>query len=170
MADKRAPNDPRESDGTGEPKLSAGRRLQDLMRPKTTAPKSMGLDDSWKAGARNVIGSGFEPDEFEALPSFLRSRGPMTVLNARPPSRSSFLAAFSSCCTSGSHFSNRGLDRGVDLLGKPRIGSKPGCRLKTLSCSDGKEHGPRHVRRHERGCGIAHRGCGAGWRHSPRHH
>src|SRR6516162_5308690 len=93
MADKRAPNDAGESDDTGEPKLSAGRRLQDLMRPRTTAPKSMGLDDSWKA-ARNVTGSGFEPDEFEALPSFLRSRDPMTVPNTGPPRRSSFLAAF----------------------------------------------------------------------------
>jgi hypothetical protein len=68
MADKRAPNDAGDSDDTGELKLSAGRRLQDVMRPRTTAPKSMGLDDSWKAGTRNVTGSGFGPDEFEALP------------------------------------------------------------------------------------------------------
>ena len=76
MADKRAPNDARESDDTGEPKLSPGRRLQDVMRPRTTAPKSMGLDDSWKAGTRNVTGSGFEPGEFES-PS-PRSYGPET--------------------------------------------------------------------------------------------
>ena len=94
MADKRAPNDAGDSDNTGEPKTSARRWLQDAAHPKTTAPRSIGLEDSWKAGTRNVTGSGFEPDEFEALPPFLRSRDPITMPPTGAPRRSSSLVAF----------------------------------------------------------------------------
>jgi branched-chain amino acid transport system substrate-binding protein len=93
MADRRTPNDVGDSDDTGEPRPSAGRRLQDVVRPQTPAPQSKGFDDSWKAETRNVTVSGFEPDEFEALPRFLRSRDPITVPEAGRPRRSSFLVA-----------------------------------------------------------------------------
>jgi len=53
----------------------------------------VGFDDGWKAGTRNVIESGFEPDEFEALPPFLRSRQSITMPDTGPPRRSSFLFA-----------------------------------------------------------------------------
>jgi branched-chain amino acid transport system substrate-binding protein len=94
MAGKRAPNDAGDSDDTGEPEPSAGRRLQDVVRPRTAASQSVEFDDGWKAETRDVTGSRFEPDEFEALPPFLRSRDPITVPESRPPHRSSFLAAF----------------------------------------------------------------------------
>jgi branched-chain amino acid transport system substrate-binding protein len=71
MADRRAPNDAGDPDDAGEAKP---RRLQDVVRPKTA--------------------SGFEPDEFEALPPFLRSRDPIPMPNTEPPRRSRFLAAF----------------------------------------------------------------------------
>src|SRR6516165_7849876 len=93
MADRQAPNDAGDSDDTGEPK-SAGRRLQDVVRPRTAAPQSRGLDDSWKAGTRNVTVRGFEPYEFDALPPFLRSQGPIPMPDTEPPRRSSFLASF----------------------------------------------------------------------------
>ena len=82
MADKRAPNDAGDSDNTGEPKTSARRWLQDAAHPKTTAPRSIGLEDSWKAGTRNVTGSGFEPDELKLS---LRSCGHGTQLPCPPP-------------------------------------------------------------------------------------
>jgi branched-chain amino acid transport system substrate-binding protein len=87
MTSRRAPNDVGGSDDTGEPKQSAGRRLQDVVRPLSTPPQSMGFDDSWKVGARNLsnlTGSGFEPDEFDAAPPFLRSRDPIEMPDARP--------------------------------------------------------------------------------------
>jgi branched-chain amino acid transport system substrate-binding protein len=85
MARRWAPNDGGDSDDAGGPKPSAGKRLQDALRPRTAAPQFVGLDDGRKAETRDVTGSPFEPDEFEALPPFLRSR--------EPPRRSSFLAA-----------------------------------------------------------------------------
>jgi branched-chain amino acid transport system substrate-binding protein len=94
MAGKRAPNDSEDSDDTGEPKHSAGTRLQDVVRPRTAAPQPVGFDDGWRVETRDVTGSRFEPDEFEALPPFLRSRDPMMVPDTQPPRRSSFLAAF----------------------------------------------------------------------------
>ena len=93
MAGRWARNDVRDSDNDGEPKSSAGRRLQDVVRPRTATPQSVGFDDGWKAGTRNVIESGFEPDEFEALPPFLRSRQSITMPDTGPPRRSSFLFA-----------------------------------------------------------------------------
>ena len=93
MVDRRTPNDVGDSDDTGEPRPSAGRRVQDVARPRTPAPQSKGFDDSWKAENRHVTVSGFEPDEFEALPPFLRSRDPITVPEAGRPRRSSFLVA-----------------------------------------------------------------------------
>src|SRR5215472_12474711 len=93
MADRRTPNDVGDSDDAGEPKPSAGRRLQDEVGPRTPTPQSKGFDDSWKAGTRKVTVSGFEPDEFEAFPRFLRSRDPSTVPEARRPRRSRFLVA-----------------------------------------------------------------------------
>jgi branched-chain amino acid transport system substrate-binding protein len=93
MARKWAPNDGGDPDDAGGPKPSAGKRLQDALRPRTAAPQSVGLDDGRKAETRDVTGSPFEPDEFEALPPFLRSREPMTVSDTKPPRRSSFLAA-----------------------------------------------------------------------------
>jgi branched-chain amino acid transport system substrate-binding protein len=94
MAGKRAPNDSEDSDDTEEPKRSAGTRLQDVVRPRTAAPQPGGFDDGWKVETRDVTGSRFEPDEFEALPPFLRSQDPMTVPDTQPPGRSGFLAAF----------------------------------------------------------------------------
>jgi ABC-type branched-subunit amino acid transport system substrate-binding protein len=79
MTGRRAPNDVGDPDDPGEPKPPAGRRLQDIMRPRNAPPQSMGFDDGWKVGARNVAGSGFEPDEFEAAPPFLRSRDPIEM-------------------------------------------------------------------------------------------
>jgi branched-chain amino acid transport system substrate-binding protein len=93
MADRRTPNDVGDSDDAGEPKPSTGRRPQDVVGPRTPAPQSKGLDDSWKAGTRKVTVSGFEPDEFEAFPRFLRSQDPMMVPEARRPRRSRFLVA-----------------------------------------------------------------------------
>jgi len=93
MVDRRTPNDVGDSDDTGEPRPSAGRRVQDVARARTPAPQSKGFDDSWKAENRHVTVSGFEPDEFEALPPFLRSRDPITVPEAGRPRRSSFLVA-----------------------------------------------------------------------------
>jgi hypothetical protein len=93
MARRWAPNDGGDSDDAGGPKPSAGKRLQDALRPRTAAPQFVGLDDGRKAETRDVTGSPFEPDEFEALPPFLRSREPMTVSDTKPPRRSSFLAA-----------------------------------------------------------------------------
>src|SRR5215467_15727457 len=87
MADRRTPND------AGEPKPSAGRRLQDEVGPRTPTPQSKGFDDSWKAGTRKVTVSGFEPDEFEAFPRFLRPQDPVTAPEARRPRRSRFLVA-----------------------------------------------------------------------------
>jgi branched-chain amino acid transport system substrate-binding protein len=43
----------------------------------------MGFDDGWKVGGRNVSGSGFEPDDFEAAPPFLRSRDPIEMPETR---------------------------------------------------------------------------------------
>ena len=94
MAGKRASNDAGDSDDTGEPKPSAGRRLQDVVRPRTATPPPVGFDDRWKVETRDVTGSHFEPDEFEALPPFLRSRDPVTVPDTQPARRSSFLAPF----------------------------------------------------------------------------
>jgi branched-chain amino acid transport system substrate-binding protein len=94
MARRWAPNDGGDSDDTGEPKPSAGRRPQDVVRPRTAAPEPVGFDNGRKLESRNVIESRFEPDEFEALPPFLRSREPMTMSDTGPPRRSSFLAAF----------------------------------------------------------------------------
>jgi branched-chain amino acid transport system substrate-binding protein len=94
MARRWAPNDGGDSDDTGEPKPSVGGRFQDVERPRTAAPRAAGVDDGSKVGTRNVAGSGFEPDEFEALPPFRRSRDPITVSDIGPPRRSSFLAAF----------------------------------------------------------------------------
>jgi len=94
MAGKRASNDAGDSDDTGEPKPSAGRRLQDVVRPRTATPPPVGFDDRWKVETRDVTGSRFEPDEFEALPPFLRSRDPVTVPDTQPARRSSFLAPF----------------------------------------------------------------------------
>src|SRR5215475_6256008 len=107
MAGRWARNDVGDSDDDGEPKSSAGRRLQDVVRPRTETPQSVGFDDGWKAGTRNVIESGFEPDEFEALPPFLRSRQTITMPDTGPPRRSSFLSlqfpfCVASCCTGGS--------------------------------------------------------------------
>jgi len=93
MVDRRTPNDVGDSDDTGEPRPSAGRRVQDVARARSPAPQSKGFDDSWKAENRHVTVSGFEPDEFEALPPFLRSRDPITVPEAGRPRRSSFLVA-----------------------------------------------------------------------------
>jgi branched-chain amino acid transport system substrate-binding protein len=93
MATRWAPNDAGDSDHTGEPKPSAGSRLHDVVRPRT-APQSVEFDDGPKVGTRNVTGSGFEPDEFEAPSSFPPSQDPITVSDTGPPRRSSFLAAF----------------------------------------------------------------------------
>jgi branched-chain amino acid transport system substrate-binding protein len=94
MADRWVPNDGGDSDDAGEPRPLAERRLQDVVQPRTPAAQSAAFDDnSWKAGTRNVTVSSFEPDEFEAIPPFLRSRDPITVPNTGPPRRSSFLAA-----------------------------------------------------------------------------
>jgi len=81
MTGRRTPNDVGDSDDAGERKPSAGRRFEDLLRPKPPAPQSIGVD------------RGFEPDEFEALPPFLQSRDPITVSDTGRPRRSSFLAA-----------------------------------------------------------------------------
>jgi branched-chain amino acid transport system substrate-binding protein len=89
MTGRRAPND--DSDDAGEPKPSAGRRLQDMMRPRNPAPQPMGFDDGWKVGTR-MSGSGFEPDEFEAAPPFLRSRDPIEMPETRSRS-AGFLVA-----------------------------------------------------------------------------
>jgi branched-chain amino acid transport system substrate-binding protein len=86
MARRWAPNDGGDSDDTGEPK--------DVVRPRTAASRSVGFDDGSKVGTRNVTGSGFEPDQFEPLPPFPRSRDPITVSDTGSPRRSSFLAAF----------------------------------------------------------------------------
>src|SRR6516165_8207449 len=94
MVDRRTPNDVGDSDDTGEPRPSAGRRVQDGARARTPAPQSKGFDDSWKAETRHVTVSGFEPDEFEALPPFLRSRDPITMPPTGAPRRSSSLVAF----------------------------------------------------------------------------
>jgi branched-chain amino acid transport system substrate-binding protein len=94
MAGKRAANDSEDSVDTGEPKHSAGTRLQDVVRPRTAAPQPVGFDDGWKVETRDVTGSRFELDEFEALPPFLRSWDSMTVPDTQPPRRSGFLAAF----------------------------------------------------------------------------
>jgi branched-chain amino acid transport system substrate-binding protein len=83
MTGRRPPNDIGDSDDTGEPKPPAGRRLQDIMRPRSPAPPPMGYDDGWKVGARSVSGTGFEPDEFEAAPPFLRSRDPIEMPETR---------------------------------------------------------------------------------------
>ena len=127
MARRWAPNDGGDSDDSGEPGPSAGRQ--------TPAPHSVGFDDSWKVGNRNATGSGFRPGEFGAIPPFQPSREPIPMPGTEPPRRSRFISA---SCASGSRFGNRGLDRGVDLLGKSRVGSQPGCRLEALGCSDGK--------------------------------
>jgi branched-chain amino acid transport system substrate-binding protein len=83
MTGRRAPNDVGDPDDPGEPKPSAGRRLQDIMRPRSAPPQSMGFDDGWKVGGRNVSGSGFEADDFEAAPPFLRSRDPIEMPETR---------------------------------------------------------------------------------------
>ena len=93
MVDRRTPNNLGDSDNAGEPRPSAGRRLEDVVRPRTPAPQSKGFDDSRKVETRNVTVSGFEQDEFEALPPFLRSRDPITVPEAGRPRRSRFLVA-----------------------------------------------------------------------------
>jgi branched-chain amino acid transport system substrate-binding protein len=80
MTGRRAPND--DSEDAGEPKPSAGRRLQDMMRPRSPPPQPMGFDDGWKVGSR-MSGGGFEPDEFEAAPPFLRSRDPIEMPETR---------------------------------------------------------------------------------------
>jgi branched-chain amino acid transport system substrate-binding protein len=92
MTGRRPPNDIGDSDDPGEPKPSAGRRLQDIMRPRSPAPQPMGFDDGWKVGARSVSGTGFEPDEFEAAPPFLRSRDPIEMPETRSR-RTGFLMA-----------------------------------------------------------------------------
>jgi branched-chain amino acid transport system substrate-binding protein len=94
MARKWAPNEGGDSDDTGEPKPSAGRRPQDVVRPRTAAPEPVGFDSGRKLETRHLIESRFEPDEFEALPPFLRSREPMTKSDTGRPRRSSFVAAF----------------------------------------------------------------------------
>jgi branched-chain amino acid transport system substrate-binding protein len=43
----------------------------------------MGFDDGWKVGPRSVSGTGFDPDEFEAAPPFLRSRDPIEMPETR---------------------------------------------------------------------------------------
>jgi branched-chain amino acid transport system substrate-binding protein len=83
MTGRRAPNDVGDPDDPGEPKPSAGRRLQDIMRPRSAPPQAMGFDDGWKVGGRNVSGSGFEADDFEAAPPFLRSRDPIEMPETR---------------------------------------------------------------------------------------
>jgi branched-chain amino acid transport system substrate-binding protein len=83
MTGRRPPNDVGDSDDDGEPKPSAGRRLQDMMRPRSPTPQPMGFDDGWKVGPRSMSGSGFEPDEFEAAPPFLRSRDPIEMPETR---------------------------------------------------------------------------------------
>jgi branched-chain amino acid transport system substrate-binding protein len=94
MTGKRAPNDAGDSDDAGEPKPSTGRWLQDVVRPRTEALQPVGFDDGWKVENRDVTGSRFEPDEFEAFPPFLQSQNSITVPDAGPPRRSSFFAAF----------------------------------------------------------------------------
>jgi branched-chain amino acid transport system substrate-binding protein len=91
MNSRRAPND--ESADPEESKQSAGRRLQDVVRPRPGAPASMPFDDGWKSGARPIVGSGFEADDFESAPPFLRSRDPIEMPDARPARRSSVLTA-----------------------------------------------------------------------------
>jgi len=83
MTGRRAPNDVGDPDDPGEPKPSAGRRLQDIMRPRSAPPQSMGFEDGWKVGGRNVSGGGFEADDFEAAPPFLRSRDPIEMPETR---------------------------------------------------------------------------------------
>ena len=94
MVGNTAPNEAGDSDDTGEPKPSMGRRAQDAVRPRIAALQPAGFDDGWKVETRDVTGGRFEPDEFQALPPFLRSQDPITVPDVGPPRRSRFLAAF----------------------------------------------------------------------------
>jgi branched-chain amino acid transport system substrate-binding protein len=94
MVGKRAPNDAGDSDDTGEPERSMESRPQDVARPIIAALQPAGADGGSKVQTRDITGSRFDPDEFEALPPFLRSQDPITVPDARHPRPSSFLAVF----------------------------------------------------------------------------